>query len=41
MANPKSKIGHNKKNFLDKPDDVKKLLPWIDWAYQKVRSNYV
>ena len=23
------------------PDDVKKLLPWIDWAYQQVRSNYV
>ena len=23
------------------PDDIKKLLPWIDWAYQQVRSNYV
>ena len=23
------------------PDDIKKLLPWIDWAYNQVRSNYV
>jgi phosphoserine aminotransferase len=23
------------------PDDIKKLLPWINWAYQQVRSNYV
>ena len=23
------------------PDNIKKLLPWIDWAYHQVRSNYV
>ena len=22
------------------PDNVKKLLPWIDWAYNKVKLNY-
>ena len=22
------------------PDNIKKLLPWIDWAYHQVRSNY-
>ena len=22
------------------PDDINKLLPWIDWAYNKVRSSY-
>jgi len=22
------------------PDDIKKLLPWINWAYSKVRSNH-
>ena len=23
------------------PDDIKKLLPWIEWSYHQVRSNYV
>jgi phosphoserine aminotransferase len=22
------------------PDNIKKLLPWIDWAYHQIRSNY-
>ena len=22
------------------PENVKKLLPWIDWAYNKIKSNY-
>ena len=23
------------------PEDIKKLLPWINWAYKKVRNDYV
>ena len=23
------------------PENIKKLLPWIDWAYSEVKSNYV
>ena len=22
------------------PENVKKLLPWIDWAYNEVKLNY-
>ena len=22
------------------PDDIKKLLPWIEWSYKKVKTNY-
>jgi phosphoserine aminotransferase len=22
------------------PDNIKKLLPWIDWAYHQVKGNY-
>ena len=22
------------------PDDIKLLLPWIEWAYQQVKSKY-
>ena len=22
------------------PENIKKLLPWLDWAYNEVKSNY-
>ena len=22
------------------PENIKKLLPWIDWAYKEVKINY-